>query len=168
MSIQWTNLYRTFLFSLLVSCLLNCFSLYSDAQTLDRGSGLASMNESCPFDSQCKDLPADCITCSFSTDCVYGTTVNVTCSPLDNVTCEGEDVFNRSSYCMFCYQLPQSLSCCTPNITCQAPGTPNSLYISTCKPYDDSILCIPPRSYQKRLPCRYSTGTRWSTAILLR
>ena len=43
-------------------------------------------NSSCPLNQSCTELSADCITCNFSTSCLYGRETNVTCEPL--VACE--------------------------------------------------------------------------------
>ena len=43
--------------------------------------------EICPDDRDCKDLPGDCINCSFTHMCLYGSMINVTCQPKANVKC---------------------------------------------------------------------------------
>lgn len=163
-----------FIFSLLFNYLLYSIINYSIAQgnedesegTLELSSGSGGMNQTCPRNLDCRDLPANCIECTFNQSCVYGQPNNVTCTPLEEAVCEGEQEFNRTFICRFCYQLPLELTCCSPNTDCNIRGTPRSTYLSNCTAFNTE-LCIPPRDFMRKLPCNYTTGVRWSTAFLL-
>ena len=71
-----------------MSCLFNTLTRESIAQEMTSGSGEMMMNESCPINIKCQDLPANCLNCQFNDNCTYGQLTNVTCTPLDQVVCE--------------------------------------------------------------------------------
>ena len=72
----------------LMSCLFNTLTRESIAQEMMSGSGDMMLNESCPVNIKCQDLPANCLKCQFNDNCTYGQLTNVTCTPLDQVVCE--------------------------------------------------------------------------------
>ena len=83
-----------------MSCLFNTFTRESIAQEMTSGSGEMMMNESCPMNIKCQDLPANCINCQFNENCTYGQLTNVTCTPLDHIMCEvrGQVISHSQSF----------------------------------------------------------------------
>ncbi|XP_003387108.1 PREDICTED: TM2 domain-containing protein almondex-like [Amphimedon queenslandica] len=155
------------LLAFLVFFLLSLLTSGSAGQDLIEESGSGDMNVSCPTDTPCSDLPYRCISCNHDNgSCLYGQETNFTCSPIEGVDCEGPTSFNIIATCRYCYQLPEPMTCCSTNTTCNVKSSPKSMYISNCTALDTEY-CIPPRAFQKRLPCNYSTGKKWGVAFIL-
>ena len=100
-----------FIFSLLFNYLLYSIIDYSIAQgnedesegTLELSSGSGGMNQTCPRNLDCRDLPANCIECTFNQSCVYGQPNNVTCTPLEEAMCEVGNNLNLCKLYFTCF-----------------------------------------------------------------
>ncbi|CAL1546783.1 unnamed protein product [Lymnaea stagnalis] len=127
--------------------------------------------EWCPENENCSSLGGECLDCIFNTSCIYGTLQTVNCTPKPSVNCTGERNFKRSYHCRYCYQLPSWLTWCNKSMEC-ALNQPRSyyparpFYVSTCWAHSKE-LCIGRRCFSKQLPCNWSQGYKWSTAMLL-
>lgn len=71
-------------------------------------------------------------------------------------------MFNISHDCMYCYQLPEQLYSCLQNDTCKI----GSRFKSKCFTRE-RIFCLGNREFSKQIDCNYTSGMKWSTALLL-
>lgn len=121
----------------------------------------------CPTNRPCKDLPAPCLKCEFNSSCVYGAKLNVTCSPAStSLKCTGERQFPREMICRYCYQTDHWEHTCVQKANCNTVAAPKVYYRTNCSVKDD-ILCLGRRTFKKNLPCNWTGGYRWSTAVIL-
>ncbi|XP_042908754.1 TM2 domain-containing protein C41D11.9 [Parasteatoda tepidariorum] len=129
--------------------------------TTDGGS------DSCHIIGPCHSLLANCIKCpALSNDCVYGENVNVTCEAKSYARCQGNRSFIRTYNCRFCYQTPAYEHVCQRNTSCHVVSSPRQRYVTKCsvKPH---ILCLGNRDFHKHVPCNWTKGYSWGTALLL-
>ncbi|XP_046999474.1 TM2 domain-containing protein almondex [Schistocerca americana] len=130
--------------------------------------------EDCPSNVECTKLGGACIDCEpFDyNSCIYGEKVNVTCRPKENVDCisnnAGNKSFERTMVCQFCYQTEPWEHKCTYKANCKSVGSPRfkSYYRTNCSVNSD-IICFGNRNFEKNVPCNWTGGYRWSTALLL-
>ncbi|XP_065839396.1 TM2 domain-containing protein 3-like [Oscarella lobularis] len=115
----------------------------------------------CPTDPSCSSRLSKCIECRQNANCRYGTTVNVQC----RCTTE-ERVFNRTAICSFCHQLNSTQYTCSNDSNCNAVATPRERVTLTCTVNPD-VLCLGNRQFKKFSTCNWTSGHRWSTAMLL-
>lgn len=121
-------------------------------------------------DQECSQLNAYCIECEFNESCLYGTNQTAKCMPKKDVNCSGGQEFNRVYMCSYCYQLPTYKDQCNHSTTC-ALNKPSNYYparpefISTCWTRPET-LCLGRRCFHKKIPCNWSKGYKWSTAML--
>ncbi|XP_066989085.1 TM2 domain-containing protein 3 [Macrobrachium rosenbergii] len=118
----------------------------------------------CPQDVSCANLPKDCFECSFNCTCVYGQEVEVKCYPREKSSSCEEISMNMT--CRYCYQTEHWEHTCEGTDNCQAVSSPREMFTSNCTVNSD-ILCLGNRSFPKRLPCNWTSGYKWSTALLL-
>lgn len=113
----------------------------------------------------CNKLAKECLKCDFNCTCVYGQEVSVTCKAKKKTSsCEGD--FIEKMTCRYCYQTASWEHTCEGNEQCQAVNSPREMFTSNCTVKSD-ILCLGNRSFPKRLPCNWTSGYKWSTALLL-
>lgn len=121
----------------------------------------------CPSNVECYKLGGDCIDCDFDyTKCIYGKQISTSCHPKAQVNCTGPQNFTRSLACLFCYQTPHWEQKCTPSTSCRSVSSPRQRYQANCTVKDD-VLCMGKRRFYKMLKCNWTSGYRWSTALVL-
>ncbi|XP_033107953.1 TM2 domain-containing protein 3-like [Anneissia japonica] len=122
------------------------------------------------WNKNCEEVSGDCLDCTFLKNCIYGKTYNVTCTPLNGVICikESEDI-KKNMICRYCYQTPDWLHQCTPpkneNEPCKVAASPLEYVIVNCTVNDD-VICLGHRQFHKRVPCNWTSGYKWSTALI--
>ncbi|XP_014244350.1 TM2 domain-containing protein almondex [Cimex lectularius] len=116
---------------------------------------------------KCEQLNYPCITCIFNEKCVYGEMTTALCSPLINY-CQGNTngSFVRQFRCQYCYQTEKWEHNCVLKANCNSVSSPKSFYRTNCTVYDN-ILCLGRRTFLRNIPCNWTGGHRWSTAMLL-
>lgn len=125
-----------------------------------------SGSDSCYTTAPCETLLANCIKCAFDRDCVYGENVNVTCEAKGYARCQGSRNFTRTFNCRFCYQTPTYQHTCQRNTSCHVISSPRQRYVTKCSVKPD-ILCLGNRDFHKHVPCNWTKGYSWGTALLL-
>ncbi|KAF6773844.1 hypothetical protein AHF37_05817 [Paragonimus kellicotti] len=149
----------------------------------------------CPYMFyQCSELPAYCLSCDFNTSCIYGLKTSVVCQPLEGVFCNlGTDsshpnssvhvsapevqppdsLSGRTNYsvkkefvCRYCYQVEDKNVVCLGRVKCRQPLVPRSFYETLCEPRPYT-LCLGRRIFRRMLPCNWSSGKSYITALLL-
>jgi len=115
---------------------------------------------------QCRDIPAGCANCTFNSSCIYGDQTTINCTALDSVNCWGQRTFSKNITCRYCYQLPNDHHICVGTKTCKTQSGPHQKMLVQCG-VQDNTYCLGTRSFRKSVPCNWSSGYRWSTAILL-
>lgn len=118
----------------------------------------------CPEDLQCHELSKECLKCEFNCSCVYGQEVNVTCRP--KKSCIGKREFTVQMVCRYCYQTAHWEHTCLGINQCRAVHSPRETFTSNCTVNSD-VLCLGNRVFRKKLPCNWTSGFKWSTALLL-
>lgn len=68
--------------------------------------------------------------------------------------------------CQYCYQTKAEDIDCHAMGYCNSPTNPVQRYRSNCtvKP---NIICLGPRKFHKNIPCNWTSGYKWGTALLL-
>ncbi|KAF7257804.1 hypothetical protein EG68_04704 [Paragonimus skrjabini miyazakii] len=149
----------------------------------------------CPYMFyQCSELPAYCLSCDFNSSCIYGLKTTVVCQPLEGVFCNlGTDTSHpnstvhvstpevqppdslsgRTNYsvkrefvCRYCYQVEDKDVICLGRAKCRQPLVPRSFYETLCEPRPYT-LCLGRRIFRRMLPCNWSSGKSYITALLL-
>ncbi|KAB7498989.1 TM2 domain-containing protein almondex [Armadillidium nasatum] len=121
---------------------------------------------SCPSGVECSKLGGDCLNCEFNCSCIYGQTVNVTCTPKDDVYCIGPREFLRNMTCQYCYQTPSWDHDCSGSADCPAVSSPRRMFKTNCS-VKSEVICLGNRNFPKRIPCNWTSGYQWSTVLLL-
>lgn len=121
-------------------------------------------------DLSMETLGKDCLKCNFSCNCVYGQLVNVTCGPKEQCHQKQPNLKAKNitveMVCRYCYQTAEWEHTCTGTDNCKAVSSPRERHKSNCTVIRD-VLCLGNRTFQKMLPCNWTSGYRWSTAMLL-
>mmetsp|Transcript_5453 Transcript_5453/g.16469 ORF Transcript_5453/g.16469 Transcript_5453/m.16469 type:complete len:210 (-) Transcript_5453:564-1193(-) len=97
--------------------------------------------------------------------CDYGTSINATCTAVDDTCCTGARTFNTSMICAYCYQLPEDEVSCDASTSCNSYDA-RSDYVASCSALP-SAGCLGPREFRKKRRCAWTSGLQWSTAFLL-
>lgn len=118
----------------------------------------------CPENLPCHALSKDCLKCDFNCTCVYGQEVSVTCRP--KRSCEGKQEITVQMVCRYCYQTAHWEHTCHGNDQCHAVHSPRETFTSNCTVNSD-VLCLGNRVFRKKLYCNWTSGYKWSTALLL-
>nr|CAD7392318.1 unnamed protein product [Timema cristinae] len=142
---------------------------YDEQTTFDtKGKYPASISsiDLCPSNVECSKLGNPCIDCSFNHSCVYGSQLNVSCTVKDRVNCSGSTTFIRAMRCQYCYQTESWEHTCTSSSLCKAVASPRQYYTANCS-VKSEIICLGKRRFLKRLPCNWTGGYRWRTALFL-
>lgn len=120
--------------------------------------------KACPTDKDCGDLPGQCYTCNITESCIYGRTYNVTCTARH--ACTGVATVQKTMVCRFCYQTEHWEHTCIQKANCNSVASPKTYYRTNCS-VKDNIICLGHRKFYKNLPCNWTGGYRWSTALAL-
>lgn len=118
----------------------------------------------CPSDIECFKLGGQCIVCSFNESCIYGSPVNVNCTAIGN--CTGERKFERTFLCRYCYQTETWEHVCAYDNKCKSIASPPAYYRTNCT-VKSEVLCLGKRNFLKNVPCNWTRGYKWSTALVL-
>jgi len=129
----------------------------------DTGGGVA---RDCITPEECSTLPARCFECEFNLECVYGNDTEVNCSVVSSAKCEGDRTFPKNFICRYCYQTNHWEHTCVKRANCNAVAAPKVYYHSNCTVHEN-IICLGRRTFHKNLPCNWTGGYRWSTALVL-
>ncbi|XP_054714970.1 TM2 domain-containing protein 3-like [Uloborus diversus] len=145
---------------------LNSLKPDNNRTTASSMSTDGNLSDQCHTEKLCESLPVSCIKCTFNYSCVYGEDVNVSCDAKDDARCQGNRTFLRSHSCRYCYQTPSYQHVCQRNTSCHVVSAPRQRYIAKCnvKPH---ILCLGSRGFSKHVPCNWTKGYSWGTALLL-
>ncbi|XP_030832659.1 TM2 domain-containing protein 3 [Strongylocentrotus purpuratus] len=122
--------------------------------------------ELCPSGLPCEMLGAQCLNCSMDTSCVYGREYNTTCYPNQGLDCVGSLPVERSYQCRYCYQTETWQQSCTPANNCHVYACPKQ-YIKVNCTVDEDVFCLGSRNFHRRKPCNWTSGSKWSTALIL-
>jgi len=68
--------------------------------------------------------------------------------------------------CRYCYQTDHWEHQCHQKNSCSSVASPQQYYRTNCTVNDD-VLCLGRRKFMKNLPCNWTVGYRWSTALIL-
>ncbi|KAI8489213.1 TM2 domain-containing protein 3 [Branchiostoma belcheri] len=120
----------------------------------------------CPSNARCSVLAAQCVTCTYNSSCVYGTDITLQCQVRDGIQCVGPTAFTRSMKCQFCYQTADTEHDCTHSTDCKVISTPRERFQANCT-VKEYIFCFGARTFPKSLECNWTSGYRWSTALIL-
>ncbi|CAC5408814.1 TM2 domain-containing protein 3,TM2 domain-containing protein C41D11.9,TM2 domain-containing protein almondex [Mytilus coruscus] len=125
-------------------------------------------NARCPDNVECYKLGGECINCKYNKHCFYGKPNETSeCQVKEDIKCIGQRKFNRTHECKYCYQLDKSnYSCDTTNASCQVINGQIQKYIAQCT-VKHNVLCLGQRTFLKNLPCNWTSGYKWSTALIL-
>lgn len=118
----------------------------------------------CPSEKECSDLPGHCYICNMDDTCIYGRAYNVTCTPRS--ACKGVTTVEKTVVCRFCYQTEHWEHTCIQKANCNSVASPKAYYRTNCS-VKDNIICLGQRKFNKNLPCNWTGGYRWSTALAL-
>ncbi|XP_065056749.1 TM2 domain-containing protein 3-like [Rhopilema esculentum] len=116
--------------------------------------------------ANCYSLPQSCANCTFNSSCVYGDETTINCTAMLSVDCKGERSYAKNVTCQYCYQLPKEMYVCHATKTCKVPTSPQQRMVVYCT-VKDNVYCMGNRRFRKSVPCNWSSGYRWSTAMLL-
>ena len=120
----------------------------------------------CPINIECSKLGGLCIKCNFNYSCSYGSSMNAICEPLPTVNCTGDRIFNRTLLCRYCYQTEHWEHSCAFNAKCNSIASPTQMYRTNCS-VNSEVLCLGRRKFLKNVPCNWTGGYKWSTALAL-
>ncbi|KAF8795005.1 TM2 domain-containing protein 3-like [Argiope bruennichi] len=124
-----------------------------------------SISDSCQTNAPCYTLSGSCIKCTFNYSCIYGEDTNITCEAI-NAKCTGNRTFIKTHVCRYCYQTPSHEHTCQRNTSCHVVSAPRQRYVTKCtvKPH---VLCLGNKNFAKHVPCNWTKGYSWGTALLL-
>ncbi|XP_072050700.1 TM2 domain-containing protein almondex-like [Amphiura filiformis] len=127
----------------------------------------------CPDNVRCEDLEAQCLECNLNETCIYGREYNVTCGPMPGIKCIGDNKLQRMFKCRYCYQTDDEIQACTPAIKsdvtssrCRVSASPQEIVTVNCTVKHD-VICLGGRTFYKRKPCNWTSGHKYSTALIL-
>ncbi|XP_031782595.1 TM2 domain-containing protein almondex [Nasonia vitripennis] len=120
----------------------------------------------CPSGGLCSELSIECLTCSLNQNCIYGATYNANCTVLSQIDCVGKINFAKPYICRYCYQTEKWEHDCHQKNSCSSVASPRQYYRTNCT-VKSNVLCLGRRKFLKNLPCNWTGGYRWSTALIL-
>jgi len=136
---------------------------------------LVDASSSSTSEYDCSALPISCFNCTYDYACAYGAPTSVSCTT--SVACRGEKTIERNTTCQYCFQTKfgEEHVCTLRNgpgdavqSGCSVKKSPlsQSRFQSNCtvRPH---VLCLGRRSFPKMLPCNWTSGYRWTTALIL-
>lgn len=118
---------------------------------------------SCPVNSECSSLHFPCIKCNYTTSCIYGKDINITCEANSNVACTGDRHFTKVMNCRYCFQTELWQYLCVQKGNCNSI---DHYYKTNCTVYDD-VICLGSRTFLKNIKCNWTQGYKWSTAVII-
>jgi len=125
----------------------------------------------CPSDHECSKLGAECMECQCSSDCKYGKSANASCTVPESgpnaINCTGPRNFTKSFVCQYCYQSNRDDHKCSENFECNSVADPNTRYYRAECEVPEHLICLGNRKFLKQLPCNWTGGYRWTTALAL-
>jgi len=136
-----------------------CTSPHSEADLAGR----------CPSGVECDKLGNECLNCQCSLDCQYGQPdAQADCTVPESVICEGSRDLKRNYTCAFCYQTDKGSISCDENDECDSvfDQNQNRHYTANCT-VDRSTICLGRRDFRTQIPCNWTGGHRWLTALIL-
>jgi len=128
----------------------------------------SNLAERCPSEIECDKLGNECLSCNCTLNCNYGQLAEAQCTVPEVVNCTGPRSFKRNYTCAFCYQTNQEKVTCNDNVECDSVFDPNvgRHYTANCS-VDTSVICFGKRNFPKQIPCNWTGGHRWLTALIL-
>lgn len=123
-------------------------------------------NLECPDGLPCRDLGVSCINCTMNYSCIYGKDLEAQCVAYSSIECTGNRTFKINYTCKYCYQLHPDHYECEKQSGCKVVSSPRERYKTNCT-VKDNFLCLGNRTFPKSLLCNWTSGYRWSTAVLL-
>jgi len=130
----------------------------------------SDLAERCPIPSelQCDKLPNECIRCECILNCNFGQLAEAKCTAPEALNCTGPRSFTKQYTCAFCYQTDQENISCNDNVECDSVFDSNQgrKYSANCS-VDPKVLCFGRRDFPKQIPCNWTGGHRWLTALIL-
>ncbi|XP_006817517.1 TM2 domain-containing protein almondex-like [Saccoglossus kowalevskii] len=130
-------------------------------------SAFDNYQDKCPSSvDECSELSNEYIDCNYNLSCIYGKSSTVECRPKTDIECFGERVFERTFTCRYCYQSASWEHKCTPAADCKVNASPRNIIKVNCT-INETILCLGRRTFYKTTPCNWTSGYRYTTAIIL-
>jgi len=122
----------------------------------------------CPSEIECDKLGNECLSCNCTLDCIYGQLAEAQCTVPEAIVCNGSRTFTKKYTCAFCYQAEEENISCNDNVECDSVFDPKvgRHYTANCS-VDNSLICMGRRNFPKRIPCNWTGGHRWLTALIL-
>ncbi|XP_055346393.1 TM2 domain-containing protein 3-like [Paramacrobiotus metropolitanus] len=118
----------------------------------------------------CRNLSAQCLSCdlrdSDNYNCTYGESAWYRCETKPKVQCKGESTFYFPAKCRFCYQTEFHEHTCVSPVNCRVGGDPWKRVRKNCTANHD-VICLGNRRFHKADTCNFSSGHRWSVAMIL-
>ncbi|XP_025267730.1 TM2 domain-containing protein almondex-like [Camponotus floridanus] len=118
-----------------------------------------------PSGIPCIELSGECLKCIFNYSCVYGAVYDAQCSVMEHGDCIRKKTFQKKYMCRYCYQTDHWEHQCHQKNSCSSVASPQQYYRTNCTVNDD-VLCLGRRKFMKNLPCNWTVGYRWSTALI--
>lgn len=104
-----------------------------------------------------------CIKCEMNSSCIYGSPTVAVCTP--KYKSSGYIQVERTITCQYCYLTEEWEHDCVKKGNCNAVSSPKSYYRTNCT-VKSHVICLGHRTFLKNLPCNWTGGIRWSSALL--
>nr|XP_039272677.1 TM2 domain-containing protein 3-like [Styela clava] len=116
----------------------------------------------------CNNLSASCYVCNTTNDCTYGKYKNFSCNVIDTSPCTGSRTVMREFVCKYCYlTIPgEEYTCEQTNTSCNVAATPRQRVKMNCTVHKN-VFCLGKRKFSKMTYCNWTSGYKWSTALIL-
>lgn len=103
-----------------------------------------------------ENVPIDHDKCKYNTSCVYGEPNTVECH-------FGDNTYEVTFPCLYCWQLPEEYHLCERNTSCKV----NTRYLTSCN-VNSTTYCLGSRVFKKYKHCNNNQSEhKWSTAVVL-
>lgn len=131
-------------------------------------SSSASPQDILTCSGACDQLPAQCYICNISNSCSYGSLVNTSCKVKQQFSCSGNRKVIKQVLCIYCFLTDSQTehTCRQDNTTCNVALTPRQRVRAVCT-VNDEVFCLGKRTFTKLVDCNWTSGYRWSTALIL-
>ncbi|KAG8189248.1 hypothetical protein JTE90_013776 [Oedothorax gibbosus] len=123
-------------------------------------------SDGCNTNLPCSALIGNCIKCTYNYSCVYGEDTSIKCEATKFAKCQGNRTFYKTHNCRYCYQTSRDDHTCQRNTSCHVISSPRQRYVTKCT-VKSHVLCLGNRNFSKHVPCNWTKGYRWGTALLL-
>ena len=116
----------------------------------------------------CSDLNASCYNCKASDNCKYGSNTTFECQVVNSSDCMGNRTVSKEFQCRYCFLTiaGEEHTCVQTNTTCKVTATPRQRVRANCTVHED-VYCLGNRHFTKMMPCSWTSGYSWSTALAL-